>query len=302
MPRTSDQTIATAKKGVDVIVRMYRLKMPRIWREMVNVIENKQEFLRVLSQGSLPTATALNQASGVTYFDYQIPWSLDIPKVKRQCGFAESFETDARDIFGLLKDKKAMITRSIEKGQEADIATFMNLATTGGTNFLCPDGLSWINTAHLLQSGTFSNQLSTGAPLTSASLTQALWELWVQPDHSGDPMQFNQPVDLWVHPANQALAVILKNALNAPTTANLGDPNVSGKMINKIVVNSYFTNPANWMIVVSGEQNPFIYVDEDPGRFEMTYDQDHDIYKCVMFAEWGKAMIDARGAVFSPGI
>ena len=48
MPRTSDQTIATAKKGVDVIVRMYRLKMPRIWREMVNVIENKQEFLRVL--------------------------------------------------------------------------------------------------------------------------------------------------------------------------------------------------------------------------------------------------------------
>ena len=212
MPRISTQAQQLARKGVDLLVKMYRLEQVQKWRKMVNVVENKQEFLRIYAMGSLPAATAVSQATGATFYDFATPWGLDVQKVKRVCGFAQSTEMEERDIMGILRDKKPMIARSIEKAQEADIASFMGLATLGGAGFSCPDGVAWASTAHLLGTGTFSNILSTSAALSVGSFSEALAELQVQPDHTGDPMDYNQPVDLWVHPYNKDLAHRLRES------------------------------------------------------------------------------------------
>lgn len=299
MPRISTQAQQLARKGVDLLVKMYRLEQPQKWRKMVNVIPNKQEFLRIYAMGSLPSATAVNQATGVTFYDFATPWGLDVQKVKRVCGFAQSTEMEERDVMGVLRDKKPMIARSIEKAQEADIASFMGLATLGGAGFECPDGVAWASAAHLLQNGTFSNILSTNAALSEGALSEALAELRVQPDHTGDPMDYTEVVDLWVHPYNEDLAYRLKESQGYPTTPN-NDPNYSGRRLGEVVVNPYFPSPAAWALVIRGDQNPFIYIDEKT-YFEMMYDMSHDVYNCAQYAIWGKAMVDARGFIYSAG-
>jgi len=301
MARVSVQAEQLARKGVDFLVKMYRTKQPQQWQKMVQIVENEQQFMRVYAIGSLPTATAVNEATGTTFSDFQTPWSLDVQKVKRSIGFSVSTEAKRRDLYRVLADRDAMMGRSIIKAEEYDISSFMNLATLGGTNFVCPDGVAWFSKSHLTATGTYSNILSTNAALGPGSFAQALSELRQQPDHTGDPMNYTEPVDLWVAPYNEDLAYRMQESHGYPTTPN-NDPNYSGRRIANIVVNPYFTNPAQWAIVIRGERNPFVYVLEEEPRLETDYEISHDVYNCVMYALWGKAMVDARGAVLSQGL
>jgi hypothetical protein len=119
-----------------------------------------------------------------------------------------------------------------------------NASYTGG------DGVSLLNSAHPLESGTFSNVPSFAVDLSEASLEQAAIDIEGFVDNRGNRIAI-QPSKLIIPRQLQFEATrILKNAKNRPETANR-DINAMYMMDTYpegIVVNHYFTDPDAWFV------------------------------------------------------
>jgi len=89
-----------------------------------------------------------------------------------------------------------------------------NAAYTGG------DGVSLVNTAHPLATGTFSNQLTTAANLSQTPLEQMLIQIRNAVDNNGKRIRLT-PTQLVAGPANIFQAeVLLKSVLKTGTADN----------------------------------------------------------------------------------
>ena len=118
-----------------------------------------------------------------------------------------------------------------------------NSAYTGG------DGVSLINTAHPIVSGTFSNQLATAANLSQTSLEQMLIQVRQAVDNNGKKIRL-QPIKLVVAPGNVFQAeVLLKSVLRAGTANNDINPVKSiGLLPEGASVISRLTSATNWWV------------------------------------------------------
>jgi len=118
-----------------------------------------------------------------------------------------------------------------------------NASYTGG------DGVSLINTAHPIASGSFSNQLSTAAALSQTSLEQMLIQVRQAVDNNGKRIRL-QPLKLIVAPGNVFQAeVLLKSVLRTGTANNDINPIKSiGLLPEGASVISRLTSQTNWWI------------------------------------------------------
>jgi hypothetical protein len=118
-----------------------------------------------------------------------------------------------------------------------------NSAYTGG------DGVSLVNTAHPIASGTFSNQLTTAAALSQTSLEQMLIQVRLAVDNNGKKIRL-QPLKLIVAPGNVFQAeVLLKSVLRTGTANNDINPIKSiGLLPEGASVISRLTSPTNWWV------------------------------------------------------
>jgi len=118
-----------------------------------------------------------------------------------------------------------------------------NASYTGG------DGVSLINTAHPIASGSFSNQLSTAAALSQTSLEQMLIQVRQAVDNNGKKIRL-QPLKLIVAPGNTFQAeVLLKSVLRTGTANNDINPIKSiGLLPEGASVISRLTSQTNWWI------------------------------------------------------
>ena len=118
-----------------------------------------------------------------------------------------------------------------------------NASYTGG------DGVSLINTAHPIASGSFSNQLTTAAALSQTSLEQMLIQVRQAVDNNGKKIRL-QPLKLIVAPGNVFQAeVLLKSVLRTGTANNDINPIKSiGLLPEGASVISRLTSQTNWWI------------------------------------------------------
>jgi len=118
-----------------------------------------------------------------------------------------------------------------------------NSAYSGG------DGVSLINTAHPIASGSFSNQLTTAAALSQTSLEQMLIQVRLAVDNNGKKIRL-QPLKLIVAPGNVFQAeVLLKSVLRTGTANNDINPIKSiGLLPEGASVISRLTSPTNWWV------------------------------------------------------
>jgi len=118
-----------------------------------------------------------------------------------------------------------------------------NSAYTGG------DGVSLVNTAHPIASGTFSNQLGTAAALSQTSLEQMLIQIRNAVDNNGKRIRLN-PQKLVVAPSNVFQAeVLLKSVLRTGTNNNDINPIKSMGMLSGGQANlSRLTSNTAWWV------------------------------------------------------
>jgi hypothetical protein len=139
------------------------------------------------------------------------------------------------------------LAQSLVETKELLCANVLNRAFN--SSYVGGDGVSLINTAHPIASGSFSNQLSTAAALSQTSLEQMLIQVRQAVDNNGKKIRL-QPLKLVVAPGNVFQAeVLLKSVLRTGTANNDINPIKSiGLLPEGASVISRLTSSTNWWI------------------------------------------------------
>ena len=139
------------------------------------------------------------------------------------------------------------LAQSLVETKELLCANVLNRAFN--SSYVGGDGVSLINTAHPIASGSFSNQLSTAAALSQTSLEQMLIQVRQAVDNNGKKIRL-QPLKLVVAPGNVFQAeVLLKSVLKTGTANNDINPIKSiGLLPEGASVISRLTSSTNWWI------------------------------------------------------
>lgn len=290
------------RPGIDLLVQMYHDAPNRVYPKMVRQLDSDNREYRVHTEGDFEAAEVVGEGAGIEYVNFETPYVRDYSFYKRGVGFSISKEAMQTAKMGYLQDRATKMGDAIRKAKEADVANFMNLATsTAGINApVTPDGLALASAAHLREGTTYSNVLTGNSPLSVTALAQAVQELISQPSHTGDPMMFMGPYKLMVPPALADLANRLVKTQKQPQ-GNDNDINWAGSFVDEVIVNPYFTSTTAWSLVVSGPKNPLTMVN----RVMLDTDEDKDIdtygIKYTAVAIWAKVPKDPRGFLYSAG-
>ena len=139
------------------------------------------------------------------------------------------------------------LAQSLVETKELLCANVLNRAFN--SSYVGGDGVSLINTAHPIASGSFSNQLNTAAALSQTSLEQMLIQMRLAVDNNGKKIRL-QPVKLVVAPGNVFQAeVLLKSVLRTGTANNDINPIKSiGLLPEGATVISRLTSATNWWV------------------------------------------------------
>ena len=149
--------------------------------------------------------------------------------------------------YGAIRRMPASLGRSMKITIETDGANQLNNAISTATANLGADGLSLLNTAHLLMGGgTQKNMLSNTADLHPSSLKQAIIDIAETTDDRG----------LTLHLMPQKLIIPIEEDWNATQILNSQkDPGNANNAVNPAqgiltkIVNHFLTDPDAWFIL-----------------------------------------------------
>jgi len=139
------------------------------------------------------------------------------------------------------------LAQSLIETKETLAANILNRAFNG--SYLGGDGVSLINTAHPIVTGSFSNQLASAAVLSQTSLEQMLIQIRNAVDNNGKKIRL-VPRQLIVAPGNIFQAeVLLKSVLRTGTANNDINPIKSiGLLDEGAAVLSRLTSTTAWWV------------------------------------------------------
>jgi hypothetical protein len=195
----------------------------------------------------------------------------------------------ARHLAQSLVETKELLSANV-------LNTAFNSAYPGG------DGVSLINTAHPIVSGTFSNQLATSAVLSQTSLEQMLIQVRQAVDNNGKKIRL-VPRQLIVAPGNVFTAeVLLKSVLRTGNANNDINPIKSiGLLDEGAAILSRLTSSTAWWVQTDAPEGFKLLMRR---RLEKTMEGDFETdsmrYKATERYDVG--FTDPRCAYGTPGV
>lgn len=185
------------------------------------------------------------------------------------------------------------LQRSMSSFWNTQAAYLFNTASTYNSA-VAGDGLSLLNTGHLIDGGTFANTSSTPQSLNEASLIAAIKAV---------PTTFVDQAGLFIDVTTEKLLIpwnlrdvalrLLESELR-PGTAN-NDPNVIQKLhggISDLVTSRYLTSNYAWWLTTSVEG--LIEIEREPFEMSMFTDFDSDNLKVKCYERKGYFYNDPR--------
>lgn len=173
------------------------------------------------------------------------------------------------------------LAQSMIETDEINAANILNRAFNG--SYTGGDGVSLISTLHPMRTGTYSNQLTTAAPLSQTSLEAMVTQIMAAVDDTNKKIRL-RPNKLVV-PTQTALTatVLLRSVLRAGTANNDINPINSMAMFgNDPVVISRLTSSTAWFVHTDAPDGlKFITRTELKKGMEGDFDTDSMRYKSV---------------------
>jgi len=191
------------------------------------------------------------------------------------------------------------LAQSLVETKELLCANVLNRAFN--SSYVGGDGVSLINTAHPIATGTFSNQLATAAALSQTSLEQMLIQVRQAVDNNGKRIRL-QPLKLIVAPGNVFQAeVLLKSVLRTGTANNDINPIKSiGLLPEGASVITRLTSATNWWIQTDAPEGLKILMRRNLEKtMEGDFETDSMRYKATERYQVG--WTDPRAAYGTPG-
>ncbi len=191
------------------------------------------------------------------------------------------------------------LAQSLIETKETLCANILNRAFNAA--FLGGDGVSLINTAHPIATGTFSNQLAVAAALSQTSLEQMLIQVRGAVDNSGKKIRL-VPDQLVVSPNNIFQAeVLLKSVLRTGTANNDINPVVSMNLFTKgATVISRLTSATAWFVQTNAPEGMKLMMRRKLEKtMEGDFETDSMRYKAT--ERYQPSWTDPRAAWGTPG-
>ena len=192
------------------------------------------------------------------------------------------------------------LAQSLVETKELLSANVLNYAFNSA--FPGGDGVSLINTAHPLATGTFSNQLSTAAVLSQTSLEQMLIQVRQAVDNNQKKIRL-VPRQLIVAPGNIFQAeVLLKSVLRAGNANNDLNPVKSiGLLDEGAAVLSRLTSPTAWWVQTDAPEGLKLLMRRKLEKtMEGDFETDSMRYKAT--ERYAVGFTDPRAAYGTPGM
>lgn len=171
------------------------------------------------------------------------------------------------------------LAQSMIEADEIDAANVLNRGFN--SSYVGGDGVSLINSAHPMRTGTYSNILSSAAALSQTSLEAMVTQIMAATDDTGKKIRL-RPDKLVVSTANALTAtVLLRSVLRAGTANNDINPINSMAMFgNDPVVLSRLTSNTAWFVHTDAPDGlKFITRTELKKGMEGDFDTDSMRYK-----------------------
>ena len=192
------------------------------------------------------------------------------------------------------------LAQSMVETKETLGANVLNRAFN--SSYVGGDGVSLVNSAHPIASGTFSNVLSTAANLSQTSLEQMLVQIRNAVDNNGKRIRLT-PKKIVTGPSNVFQAeVLLKSVLRAGTANNDINPVKSMGMLDEGQGNlSRITSTTAWWIKTDAPEGLKLVKRRGLEKsMEGDFDTDSMRYKSTERYAFG--FTDPRGIYGTPGV
>lgn len=288
--------------GIDKVVETFRTNKTKLYiRYTENVDNMDQSYLRYAQEGDFGLPGDINESTGITYQDFKVGNYKDFSAYKRGLGFAISTERLDTDFYNIMKRRAKKMARSMVRCIEADMANFMNLATS--STFTGPDGVALASASHPIDGGLASNIISGNPPLSYSALATARSEFMTELTQAGDYGMRTGPFILLIG-TNGALwdkAMRLMGTKDRLIGTADNDKPWANLCIQDVVPVPWITSTTAWALVDVSDENPMKMLRRRNAKHHESYDQDRDIIKYSLNEIWGRALSDWRGFRYSAG-
>lgn len=240
-----------AKKGLNAVLQSYDKNKKKFRTALdADLINTKEQYYKAVLEGDFGMAPIIGDGSPIGLDTFDLPFETDFYWSKRALGHSVSSEKVESDQYGVVKKWATKFAIALHKTEEAVAFNMLNLSFTTA---LTMDGVSAINTAHLLDSGTASNRgvLVAGSyvdvALTYEGVMQATAEMMLQKGHRGDPMPCDGPFKLHCHPRKGWIADTIVKSNKRPGSGD-NDATMAPEYITGAYASPYLTNDDYWWL------------------------------------------------------
>ena len=282
------------------------------WGRMYN--EHKEEFPELFDEASSDQAyeedveitgfgLAPVKVQGETlYYDSESQGAVTrYTHVAYALGYIVTYEELRDNLYASVSKTRAKaLAFSMRQTKENVAANVYNRAFNATYTF--GDGTTLISTAHPTLAGNQSNQLTTAADLSEASIEDLVIQIMQTQNNRGLrisalPKSLHVPVQLWFE-ANRIYKSILQNDTAQNAINVLRATNVFPEGIK---VNHYFTSATAWFIRTN-VPNGLRYFNRESASFDQDNDFDSKNAKAACYERYSFGSTDFRGIFATPGV
>ncbi len=262
---------------------------------------SQKNFEEDVGTTGLGMASAISEGAPVTYDNMRQGFTTRYTHIKYGLGFIITREMIEDDLYGVIAKKRAMaLGFSMRQTKETVGANVYNRAFN--SSYTGGDGLEMCSTAHVnVTGGTWSNELTTAADLSEASLEQACIDISKWTNDRGlkiavTPRCLVIPYDLQFEAER-----ILQSPLRVGTADNdLNAIRSLGKFPDGVKLNHYLTDADAWFLRTTSPDG-LKYFERRADALDDDNDFDTDNIKFKATARYSFSWTDPRGIFGSPG-
>lgn len=280
--------------------RMY-MEHPEEFPDLFDEESSDQAYEEDVEVTGFGLAPVKNQGETIYYDSEQQGSVTRYTHVAYALGYIVTYEELRDNLYASVSKTRAKaLAFSMRQTKENVAANVYNRAFNATYTF--GDGTTLISTAHPTLAGNQSNQLTTAADLSEASIEDLVIQIMQTQNNRGLrisalPRSLHVPVQLWFE-ANRIYKSVLQNDTAQNAINVLRATNVFPEGIK---VNHYFTSSTAWFIRTN-VPNGMRYFSREAASFDQDNDFDTKNAKAACYERYSFGMTDFRGVFGTPGV
>jgi hypothetical protein len=270
------------------------------WASMFEQFKSKRNYEEDVGISSFGLASIKNEGSSIGYDTEQQGFVTRYVMFTVGKGFIVTREAFEDDQYGVIAPRRARgLARAMHQTKETHAANVYNRATN--SSYTGGDGKEMVSTAHVnVAGGTWSNESSTSAALSEASLEQAVIDMAGWTDDRGlkiavRPKKLIIPVALSFEAER-----ILKSSKRVATAENDLNALLAMGAIPEVMVAHYLTSTTRWFLRTDVADGLKCFNRRDVS-FDMDNEFDTENAKFKATARYVFGWTDPRGIYGSDG-